>query len=282
MNNSTVEISPAVLEYLQKLLEKNTSSVDVYDGSYKELTSAGIPKPRPAESIRSYDDFIKIRDFLWDKNKKDWLLWMLGVSLGLRASDTVLLKLKNLKNPDGTYREKIITHEKKTGKLQNCLITDSVKYAVDKYLETCKRSVGYDDYLFASKKTKDGVKVPIEPKSFWKTMRDTGRALDLPIHVGSHTMRKSFANISVCVDRSTVDMNDIEKVRGLLNHSSLSTTMRYLGTYQEMYNKARVAVSDFILGKTEVNELKVGGRHSLDDIFEKVEKLSLMMDGDDE
>ena len=49
--------------------------------------------------------------------------------------------------------------------------------------------------------------------------------------------------------------------------------MRYLGKFQEMFNKARMAVSDFILGRTDVHELVAGDNYSIDDIVGKLDNL---------
>ena len=107
----------------------------------------------------------------------------------------------------------------------------------------------------------------------WKIISDAGKALNLPINIGSHTMRKSFANIAACVDKSTIDMNAITKIQGLLNHSDQRVTMRYLGKFQEMFDRARVAVSDFVLGKTDVNELIAGNAFTIDDIVGKLDNI---------
>lgn len=107
----------------------------------------------------------------------------------------------------------------------------------------------------------------------WKIISDAGKALDLPINIGSHTMRKSFANIAACVDKSHIDMNATTKIQGLLNHSDQRVTMRYLGKFQEMFDRARIAVSDFILGRTDVHELIAGDNYSIDDIVGKLDNL---------
>lgn len=91
--------------------------------------------------------------------------------------------------------------------------------------------------------------------------------------IGSHTMRKSFANIAACVDKSTIDMNSITKIQGLLNHSNQQVTMRYLGTYQKMFDQARRSVSDFVLGKTDIHELVAGNNFTIDDIMSKIDQL---------
>ena len=88
-----------------------------------------------------------------------------------------------------------------------------------------------------------------------------------------HTMRKSFANIAACVDKSSIDMNAITKIQGLLNHSDQRVTMRYLGSYQQMFDKARKSVSDFVLGKTDVHEIVAGNNFTIDDIVSKLNEL---------
>ena len=82
-----------------------------------------------------------------------------------------------------------------------------------------------------------------------------------------------MANIAACVDKSNIDMNSITKIQGLLNHSDQRVTMRYLGTYQKMFDNARKAVSDFVLGKTNVHELAAGTDIGFADIVSKLDAL---------
>ena len=107
----------------------------------------------------------------------------------------------------------------------------------------------------------------------WQILSSAGRAVGLPINIGSHTMRKSFANIAACVDKSCIDMNAVTKIQGLLNHSDQRVTMRYLGTYQDMFDRARIAVSDFVLGKTGVDEIIAGTQFTIDDVMGRLDAL---------
>lgn len=245
------------------------------DYTYSEYKSDGKLKAHAADSIRSYSDFKAIQDYFLAKGSvRDWMMWTIGVSLGLRVSDLLSLKWRNVIEDDKiTIRKRIEIYEKKTGKLNNLLITEAVKKAISRYLVSIKYTFDLDGYLFASKKT--GGKMYEEHG--WRILSRAGRALGLPLVIGSHTMRKSFANIAACVDKSTVDMNSITKVQGLLNHSDQRVTMRYLGTYQEMYDRARVAVSDFVLGKTGVDRILAGDQHTVDDIMERLEALESMI-----
>lgn len=237
---------------------------------YCEFKSDGKRKSRPAESVRSYADFFAVQQYFLNKSKiRDWMLWTVGVSLGLRISDLLSLKIKEILNDDLTFRKRIILIEQKTSKANNCLITESVIDAITKYFDSIEWKFDMEDYLFKSNKTKG----KMYEEYGWKILSDAGKALSLPIVIGSHTMRKSFANIAACVDKSTIDMNAIAKIQGLLNHSDQRVTMKYLGTYQTMFDKARVAVSDFVLGKTTVNELVAGNNYTIDDIVSKIDAL---------
>ena len=86
-------------------------------------------------------------------------------------------------------------------------------------------------------------------------------------------VNRSFANIAACVDKSSIDMNAITKIQGLLNHSDQRVTMRYLGTYQQMFDRARESVSDFVLGKTDIHKIVAGNNYTIDDIVSKIDQL---------
>lgn len=238
--------------------------------TYNEFKSDGKRKARPSESIRSYEDFDAMQQYFLSANKiRDWALWVVGISLGLRISDLLSLKISDILNDDGSFKDRILLIEQKTSKANNCLITESVVFAISKYLKSIKNYKN-TDFLFKSNKTKGKM---LEEYG-WKILSDAGKALNLPIVIGSHTMRKSFANIAACVDKSNIDMNAITKIQGLLNHSDQRVTMRYLGTYQQMFDKARRSVSDFVLGKTDVHKLVAGNNYTLDDIMLEIEKLT--------
>ena len=245
------------------------------DNAYSDFKSDGKRKPHAADAIRSYDDFHAIQDYYLEKGQvRDWAMWTIGVSLGLRISDLLSLKFGHIIDKDKkTSRPRIQIYEQKTGKLNNCLITESVRLAMDRYLESIKYRFDLDGYLFPSKKTKG----KMYEECGWRILSSAGKALNLPLVIGSHTMRKSFANIAACVDKSCIDMNAITKVQGLLNHGDQRVTMKYLGSYQEMYDRARIAVSDFVLGKTDVNEIIAGTQYTNDDVVERLDALERIL-----
>ena len=238
---------------------------------YSDVKSDGKRKAHPAEPIRSYEDFAAIQNYFLEQGRiRDWAMWTIGVSLGLRISDLLSLKIHSLLNDDKkAFRKRLVVVEQKTSKVNNCLITEAVVNAATRLFDSMNWEFELDDYLFKSKKTKG----KMFEEYGWKILSDAGKALNLPIVIGSHTMRKSFANIAACVDKSSIDMNSITKIQGLLNHADQRVTMKYLGTYQQMFDRAREAVSDFVMGKTDVHEIVAGTNVTINDIIAKLEQI---------
>lgn len=270
-NDELLEKITALEQSSQKRKRRTKQEMEeVKAQEYCEFKSDGKRKSRPAEPIRSYEDFHAIQEYFLKQNRvRDWMLWTVGVSLGLRISDLLSLKIHDVLNEDKTFKDRIHVIEQKTNKANNCIMTESVIQALTTYFDSVGWDFAQNDYLFKSQKTKG----KMYEEYGWKILSDAGKALNLPIVIGSHTMRKSFANIAACVDSSNIDMNAITKIQGLLNHSDQRVTMRYLGTYQTMFDNARKAVSDFVLGKTNVHELVAGTNIGLTDIMSKLDQL---------
>lgn len=264
LREGKVEEPPAKKSHKQR-------EVTPYTNTYSDFKSDGKRKAHAADAIRSYDDFKAMQDYFLAKGDvRDWAMWTIGVSLGLRVSDLLSLRFGHLVDRDRvTIKPRIEIYEQKTGKLNDLLITESVKDALNRYLVAIKFNFDLEDFLFASKKT--GQKMREEHG--WRILSTAGREIGLPINIGSHTMRKSFANIAACVDKSCIDMNAVTKIQGLLNHSDQRVTMRYLKTYQDMFDRARIAVSDFVLGRSGVNKIVAGNQFTVDDVVERLDSL---------
>lgn len=145
---------------------------------YSEYKSDGKRKSRPADPIRSYEDFVEIQNYFLERKKiRDWMMWTVGVSLGLRVSDLLSLKINQILTDDRKFRKRITVIEQKTSKANNCLITESVIDAVTKYFDSINWKFDSEDYLFKSNKTKG----KMYEEYGWKILSDAGKALSLPI-----------------------------------------------------------------------------------------------------
>jgi len=195
VNNEYYE---GIIEKLRKEVEKlnnqkakrkrrTEKELENQEKEYSEFKKDDKRKARPAESIKSYDEFLAIQNYFLEKgNIRDWAFWTVGVSLGVRGSDLTRLKIKSVLKGDMTFRDRISIIEKKTGKLNQCLITESIVYALTKYFDSISWAFDLNDYVFKSQK-----KCKLTEQSGWRIISDAGKALNMNIVMGSHTMRKN-------------------------------------------------------------------------------------------
>lgn len=251
-----------------------------------EYTASGRRKASAAEPLRSLDDIRTVQQFFLNANRiRDYALFTTGICTGLRVSDLCRLLIRDVLNEDGSFKDYIYMIEKKTGKYSSnqddkCLITDAIREALTGYLSGRKYEL--DDPLFYSKKSgKDGHF--LDPKSGWRILAEAGDKCELGYHISSHSMRKTFANIAACVGGETsIDMSRLLSVQHMLKHSDYKTTMRYLRLSSIFTEQARKDVSDFVMGKTEYNDLRSAlmddKQDKMDKILEAIERLSSLME----
>lgn len=71
------------------------------------------------EPIRDKDSIKKMFYYLNGKDKKYGLLFKCGLNTGLRISDILPLRVKDIFNDNGTFKDYLVIKEKKTGKEKN-------------------------------------------------------------------------------------------------------------------------------------------------------------------
>ena len=86
------------------------------------------------EPIRSKTKLKQIRQYLLkNKSPRNYLLFVLGVNFALRISDLLSLKVKDVRESDGTSKEIFYIREQKTNK-QKCIQINMVsEQALDYY-----------------------------------------------------------------------------------------------------------------------------------------------------
>lgn len=137
-------------------------------------------------------------------NHQVYLIFLIQLNTGLRIGDVLSLKRKNF---DGNYL-KII--EQKTGKLQNRKINKEILEKIESYCSFNK--IGQNDQIFS-------IKVRWVQKYLQKITGIIGINM-----ISTHSFRKTYAHLQYINSN-----HNIELVRRLLNHSSISITQRYLG-----------------------------------------------------
>lgn len=226
------------------------------------VKSDGVPIAKGADPIRSYADFKAIETYFLSKGTKagrrNAAIFAVGCATGLRGSDVLRLKMEDVFASDGSYRDRIYLVEKKTGKYQECLITEAVRHYLDMYLSDAdKRKNGY---VFPSQMgaydvknsvyVNTGASDALTPKALSTAMKAVGDDLGLPIHISAHTMRHSFACIAYRLGGS-MQSNSVQIA---MNHSNTKITDGYTKHIRREENdRIRKIVSDFLMGKTNQN-----------------------------
>ncbi len=158
----------------------------------------------------------EINDFLFclrrNKNaERDVFLFLIGINSGLRMSDIVKLKKKDViysKNP------RIV--EQKTGKTR-ILYLSSLQELIQDYTKDLEP----EDYLFPS--TKGG---HLEVNTVYQMFQKVATLLDRD-DIGTHTLRKTFGYHYY---KKTKDVATLMEIFG---HSSEKITKRYIGINED-------------------------------------------------
>lgn len=203
-------------------------------------TSRGIPKASEVDPIKNTKDIDKVKQYLLGKkNKRDYLLFVMGINVGLRAGDLLSLKIcdvANIINNTSKVKDSVTIYEEKTGKKREFNINNSAKKAIELYLNSLDE-LSEQDYLFQSER-KGNIHLRVD--STHKIIKSIMRDLGIKGNFGTHTLRKTFA-YHVYINGVKEDPGILEKLQKILNHSSPSVTLKYIGITKDVianvYNK---------------------------------------------
>lgn len=191
------------------------------------LKSNGIAKAETVEPIKNVKDIKKIKQFLLGKaNKRDYMLFVVGINVGLRVGDLLQLKIGDVINSNGKFKDKIVIDEEKTDKTRYFKLNDSAKESIEVYLDSLK-DYDMNDYLFRSRKGNE----PLRVDSTHKIVKNTLRELNIKGNFGTHSLRKTWAYHTYMNNSSNPRI--LATLQKALNHSSQDVTLRYIGIEQE-------------------------------------------------
>lgn len=176
------------------------------------MAFSGLYDVRP---LRTQEE---IKDMLWAIGKtsrhkeRNQFLFLLGINTGLRVSDLVKLKVKDVSSKYPKIREQ------KRKKIR-VLILDAIWDEVQAYI----KGMDKEDYLFASQK---GSNKPLTTTAVYQMLEKAADLLERS-DIGTHTMRKTFGYHYY---RRT---KDIVGLMEIFNHSEQAETKRYIGVHEE-------------------------------------------------
>ena len=161
-----------------------------------------------------------IKDLLdvYPVNSKKRLLIEYALRSGLRVSDIITTKVKDVYNQD-TYK----VTEKKTGKTKELALHDALKLSIVNYVN--ENGLTPDDFLFYSNMNKQS---HIQRVQAHKIVAKAGDMIGLKL--SCHDLRRSFGYAAYSQGVP------VELLQIIFQHSSQAVTLRYIGVTQENIN----------------------------------------------
>ncbi|ODM24568.1 tyrosine-type recombinase/integrase [Acetivibrio mesophilus] len=172
------------------------------------------------EPIRNKAKIKQMYYYLNGKDQKYGLLFKFGLNTGLRISDILPLKVKDIYTVDNRFREYLILKEKKTDKEKKIKINDSLKKEIENYVKTHNLLQG--DYLFPSKKGGHIGRV-----QSYRILREAAEAVGIE-NFGTHSLRKTWGYWTYKMSSYNIGL-----IMDTFNHSSQRITLRYIGVNQD-------------------------------------------------
>jgi site-specific recombinase XerD len=165
-------------------------------------------------------------------------LFTLMMKTGLRVSEALSLRIRQVISDGEVVDEVEIPRAhmkgKKTGR--HVELNPTAKTAVREWLAILERVEGPlqgDSYVF---KSRVGTNRPLSRQWAWKVLKAAYAIAEVRGPTGCHSTRKSFAErVFVEVGR---DLHHLQKIMG---HSSISSTIQYLGIDRQLVHRAFMA-----------------------------------------
>lgn len=153
------------------------------------------------------------------------MMFLVGLNIGIRASDLCSLKYSFFMNPDRTFKDSYKLQPKKTkktGKFVTLHFNSVVKKAISDYIEMYPVE-NLNEYLFKSRKGNGA----ISENSLWRIVSNTAIEAGIKQNIGSHSLRKTFGRF---VWHESRDKNEaLVLLQFIFNHSSPAITSKYIG-----------------------------------------------------
>lgn len=176
------------------------------------------------DPIRSKQDIHNMCDWFYSKGwDKYAILFWFGVNSGLRISDIIGLKVKDVYG-----KNKILIREQKTGKIKEFPLKDDLKEMLWDYT----RGRNEEDWVFEGRQHRQ-----LDRSQVYRRINEAVEALGIDANVGTHTMRKTFGY------HHFRQYNNITLLQTIFNHTSPDVTKRYIGITQDEINESYLGLN---------------------------------------
>ena len=178
------------------------------------------------EPIRNRKDIKRMFYYLNGKDPKYGLLFKCGLNTGLRISDILPLKVSDIFNEAGKFRDYLIIREKKTGKEKKIKLNQAIRKNLEAFVR--ERELPFEAYLFSSRKNVNG---HIQRIQAYKVLKEAANVCGIE-NFGTHSMRKTWGYWTYKASKYNIGL-----IMETFNHSSQNVTLRYIGVNQDQKDK---------------------------------------------
>ncbi|WP_042352275.1 tyrosine-type recombinase/integrase [Bacillus massiliigorillae] len=168
------------------------------------------------QPIRDKELIQEIKEYLKERNERNYILFLFGINTGLRISDILNLRVRDVQGWN------VFVREKKTKKPKEVKMPPELKKAVRSYVQ------GKPKYEFLFK-SRIGKNKPITRGMAYKILQDVAEEFDLE-RIGTHSFRKTYGY------HFYNQFKDVVALQMMFNHTDQKETLRYIGIQQDGLN----------------------------------------------
>ncbi|WP_400244375.1 tyrosine-type recombinase/integrase [Niallia sp. JL1B1071] len=180
------------------------------------------------DPIKEIESINAIKEVLRKQSQRDLLLFVLGINTGIRVSDLLALKVRDVKDESG-MKEFLYLHD--DDEVKAYYLNGKVHTELEKYME--EREFEEDEFLFKSQKNNQ----PITRQQAYRIINKAAKLVGIPGKIGTHTLRKTFGYHAY---RKGIA---ISLLMNVYNHTSRSETLKYIGIKKQEKRLVKVDVN---------------------------------------
>lgn len=206
-------------------MDKNSNTI------VNKKVSMGGFRSSLVQPITDWESINRMSEVLAEQSERNYLLFIIGINLGLRVSDYVTLTVGFFREacrkgvveliPSKSDKREIDEYGNVVGtfKIVRLPIPGDLKEAIEDYIE----GKDDDEYMFPSRKGG----TPIRRETVWTILNNASKKVGIQDNIGAHSMRKTFGYWHYKFN------NDIHLLMEIFQHSSEAITLRYIGVTRE-------------------------------------------------
>ena len=169
------------------------------------------------DALRDLEQINSIKEYLKKHSARDYLLFVFGINTGLKISELLLIKVKELFTSEGEIKDFYHYAEMESERRQSVFLNKKVKEAVMTYLSQV--NIEEQIYLFQSRKFNQ----PITRQQAYRIIHEAAVNVGIEGKIGTNSMAKTFGFHAF---KQGVSIALLQKH---FNHSTPAETLKFLG-----------------------------------------------------